>query len=116
MSGKMFNQFECSRLILPEHRNMLYEDVLREAREENYKDTVKPDEQEQEKMAALLNDSLTRNREVTISVLTKKGIESISGVVKNCFYPDIIIKKGLGSTRKLAMASIIRVEVPEGAE
>ena len=80
MSKKLKNQFLCSRMMLPEHKER-----LREYHKKMYGGkTELPlfDEQQLEEFQCLLIQSLQCGLEVELTILTETGQKIITGVVR----------------------------------
>jgi len=77
---KKYQQFRCSQMMLPEHRQKLEEQ--KEARRQNDLSPPLIDEQEREQWDLLLRTSLETGRKLTITYLTSSGYRETAGEVK----------------------------------
>ncbi len=80
MSRKFLNQFACSRLLLPEHR----EQLQGHHRARNKKEELRPpclDEQQREELDILVNQSLGQGLEIRVIALGEEGRYSTTGRV-----------------------------------
>lgn len=80
MPAKMFNQFICSSLMLPEHREALTR-YHREAREKEKARRPSVGEDDREVWDRLLNISLQQGRELIITTEDEEGTCVTRGVV-----------------------------------
>ncbi|PKM82106.1 MAG: hypothetical protein CVU88_03525 [Firmicutes bacterium HGW-Firmicutes-13] len=81
MNKKLFNQFICSRMMLPEHREKLNEHHEEIERKENYR-LPSFDEQQWDEFEFILSRSLEHGLKIEITVLTEEGYLKTRGVVK----------------------------------
>ncbi len=102
MSKKKENQFICSSMMLPEHREKLTE---RYREEEEEKKPLLPGEQSREEVAHNLTQSLLHRRAVEVQVLSGTEIQCLQGVVAESRPRDGILRL---RTEKTVMA--VRLE------
>jgi len=81
MSKKLSNQFLCSRMMLPEHREKLKLYQNKREYEENYRIPQYSDQQLEE-FQFLLDRSLKFGLRIELTILTDHGFTNIKGVVK----------------------------------
>ena len=112
MPAKMFNQFLCSSLMLPEHREALN----RHNAEMRQQKTPRPciEEQQRELWDRLLIDSLQQGKELSICCMDRRGARRFNGVV--CALDPLhqrISIRGTGSVIRIPLDSIISVDCGE---
>ncbi len=112
MSKKKYNQFICSRMILPEHRNNLKLRFHRVLQEEDPLSSYCPDEQQKEEFDQLLREALQEGLEINIIISNKEGgLNKISGVIpKKCEGLKKIKVAAADGNRSINVSEIIKIE------
>lgn len=83
MSGKLFRQFCCSKMMLPEHCNLLKEHCASAEWNENHR-RPDHDEQLQEELQQVLDEAMAERRPLNIKYLDESGYHIYSGVPRRC--------------------------------
>jgi len=81
MSKKLSNQFLCSRMMLPEHREKLKLYQNKRDYEESYRIPQYSDQQLEE-FQSLLDRSLKFGLRIELTILTEHGFTNLKGIVK----------------------------------
>jgi len=112
MSKKKYGQFDCNRLILPEHREKLNHWKQKAFFENHDREEAFFDEQERERFDDLVNESLNEGKE--ISLLIKSSKENhlwIRGVVQARNLEKGLLRINTGREVKLIKTGeIIKIE------
>ncbi|NMB36383.1 MAG: YolD-like family protein [Firmicutes bacterium] len=113
MTKRISNQFLCSSLMLPEHRDAL-ERRRREQREKE--ETRRPcfDEQQLALWDRLLTAALRQEKELLVRYAGEHGVHSLRGIVYRYVPPrrEIFIRVA-GATKKVPLDNIIGIIAPE---
>lgn len=113
MTQKISNQFLCSSLMLPEHRDAL-ERRRREQREK--KETRRPcfDEQQLALWDRLLTAALQQEKELLVRYAGEDGAHSLRGIVYK-YVPSCreLFIRAAGATKKVPLDNIISIIAPE---
>jgi hypothetical protein len=109
MSKKLLNQFHCSRMMLPEHRQKLKEHQEKTAFKEKYPLPLL-DEQQWEEFQHLLHQSIQIGVKLKITVLTSRGYSAITGVVTkvDAVSNQIVLTTARG-TEKIAVKQLVDI-------
>ncbi len=106
MSKKKENQFMCSSMMLPEHREKLTEHHKKTA--EGKKPTL-PEDQTREELAHYLNQSLHHQLPVEIRVVTDTEIRSMRGIIVGSQSREGTLKLRIGRT-----VTVVRLDAIAG--
>ena len=79
MSKKMTHQFNCSKMMLPEHHSTLQKHEADIRSREKYR-RPSLDEQRQEELQYLFEAALLQGRQLKITVLKENGYQTYSGL------------------------------------
>lgn len=112
MPAKMFNQFICSSLMLPEHREALNRHNLALGEQEKKMRRPCIAEQQRELWDRLLHDSLHQGKELMVTTtMNEKDSQLLKGVVCKIdpLQQEIRIKAG-GNVRRVPVGSVVAVE------
>ncbi len=114
MSKKMFNQFLCSSLMLPEHREALNRHHAEQRKRE---ETRCPciDEQQYALWERLLATSLQQGKKLLVCYMNEQGEHSLQGVV--CKYAPLsreIFIRDAGAEKRILLSSIVSLEEIHG--
>ena len=110
MPAKMFNQFICSSLMLPEHREALNRHN-RVIREQGKKQHPCIDEQERELWDHLISESLRKGRKLAVTYLEKNAPRVLRGVI--CSFEPLgrkFVMDAGGMRYPIPLSSIIAIE------
>lgn len=112
MKKKLYHQFACSSLMLPEHRARLARHRQKKAREEKQKQLAPPDEQQLEQFQYLAELSLSRQLPLKITFLEDGDYRAFTGVIieQQSFSGKIRLQSG-ERVVSVAIAGIIHLEV-----
>ena len=109
---KIYNQFLCSSMMLPEHKEALNDHYVEEEhREEQCMPEI--DEQQLEIWEYLIRKSLIKSKKLNITYLTKKGRRiTVNGVkVKYIKGSSLCIKDGVtDKTKAIDLNKIVSIE------
>ena len=114
MPQKMFNQFLCSSLMLPEHREALQRRAAQLRQQEKM---CRPciDAQQHELWERLISEALRQKSELSVSFLdAREGIRVFKGMLHSVDGPRReIIMQGKESTYRIPLDSItgVRLEI-----
>ncbi len=115
MSKKVANQFACSRLILPEHRDQLRGHRQARRKEEEHRLPCL-DQQQWEEFEALVKQSLEQGLTIMVTAVSKQGRYSATGQVIKV---DPVIRRitlaTRGGVQQVALPEIIGVEAAPGS-
>ena len=81
MSKKISQQFNCSRMMLPEHQSRLNDHAEQTMRREKYRRPFL-DEQYREELQYTLEAALTEKKPVMIIAQNSKGYQTVSGILR----------------------------------
>lgn len=83
MSKKMIRQFECSMMMLPEHRGLLRQQAARNHREE---ENSRPhlDEQEQVRLQHVLEQAMLQKKPLAVTFIKEGERRSCRGIPLRC--------------------------------
>lgn len=114
MSKKINQQFNCSKMMLPEHCGSLREHVENLKREEIYRLPV-IDEQLWEEQQRMLGQALFAGHRVRITIINSSGSHTYRGVPLRIDQVAGIIVVNIGKTGllKIRAAEITRLELPD---
>ncbi len=109
MRSKMYNQFICSSLMLPEHREALTEYHLEERQqEEQYMPEV--DEQELEVWEYLIGESLSEKKKLNVTYLNRNERKTLTGVAVEAANSALRIKdENIDKIKTINLNEIIAV-------
>ncbi|MEW5920814.1 MAG: YolD-like family protein [Bacillota bacterium] len=111
MPAKMFNQFLCSSLMLPEHREALNRHAA-ELRQQEKSRRPSIDEQQHELWDRLIGDAIREKKELSITCLDEKeGTRLFRGVVCR-IDPQRreIIMREAGSVSRMPLDGIVALD------
>jgi hypothetical protein len=105
MSKKKANQFLCSSMMLPEHREKLAERSFKASREEKrFSKTQTPEE-----LARCLNQSLFAKEPVDLMVETGEGVLPFTGAIIDAHDGKISLRAN-NQVKLIPLGSIIRCQ------
>lgn len=111
MKKKLYHQFACSSLMLPEHRARLARHRREEALEEWQRRHGPPDEQQLEQFQRLLEQSMHEGLPLKITCLEKGRRHSFTGVVqKRQPHPNRLRIQAEGRVLAIPVSTIVRLE------
>ncbi len=108
--AKMFNQFICSSLMLPEHREALNRHN-RELRKQEKECCPYIEEEERDRWDRLLGESLQKGRQLAVTCLEEDGPRLLRGVV--CRFEPLrreISMQVAGKVRPIPLDCIVAVQ------
>ncbi|HHX86751.1 MAG TPA: YolD-like family protein [Firmicutes bacterium] len=117
MSKKMANQFACSQLILPEHRDQLHGHRQARRKEEERRLPCL-DQQQWEEFEVLVKQSLGQGLTIRVTSVTKyHGRHSVTGqVIKVNPVIKRITLATPGGVQQVALLEIIGIEAAPGSQ
>jgi hypothetical protein len=111
---KLYHQFACSSMMLPEHRGRL-ERRRREARREEEHRRPQFDEQQRDQFQYLLERSLSQGLKLQVTILTDQGCRILAGTAKQDSAAGVLRLKTADGVLKVAAAQIVALQIDENS-
>ncbi|HSW35258.1 MAG TPA: YolD-like family protein [Candidatus Limnocylindrales bacterium] len=110
MSKKINQQFNCSKMMLPEHRERLQKQTaLSRWKEEHHRPVL--DEQQQELLQHIFEQSLLHRQKIKITVLNENGYQVLEGVpLKGTSAVGQISLENSGDVKTVQTKDIVNLE------
>jgi len=107
---KMYQQFKCSQIMLPEHRRELEKHAALKQHEKQESSST-ADEQEKEQWDRLLQASLKTGQKIELTILSRNRCREISGSVEKIYSSSgYLLFKTAGGVIKISSRYIISIK------
>ncbi|MDW7740117.1 MAG: YolD-like family protein [Bacillota bacterium] len=110
MSKKMSQQFACSKMMLPEHRDNLLQHRRTEERTERCRQPA-VDEQALAEQQQIFEEALHSRRSLRITIVTEEGCLTYTGLVRRCDFAlrTLFLDTGFSKSQKISVSEIVGI-------